>query len=74
MPDELWTQLEQQPAKRRFLQGPSSAGWSGEYLAMVKQKKEVSAWLASQPSTAKLGIHYYDADKNLLLNGERLTK
>ena len=41
---------------------------------MVKQKKEVSAWLASQPSAAKLVIHYYDANKNLLLNGERLTK
>ena len=41
----------------------TSAGWSGEYLAIVKQKKEVSAWLASQPSTAKLAIHYYDANK-----------
>jgi hypothetical protein len=30
---------------------------------MVKQKKEVRAWLASQPSTAKLPIHYYDANR-----------
>jgi hypothetical protein len=51
------------PSRGDFYKHHHPPAGQGSIWQMVKQKKEVSAWLASQPSTAKLAIHYYDANK-----------